>query len=137
MTRRSLSGEWIYLSYTSTSQLITEGSQGMQSSRNHGGMLFTSLLSGFLMVSCAASFLIQPMSIFLGMVPPTVGLLPMEVWPHRLINLNVWNIGSSTIRKCGLFGESVSLWSWALRSPVLKLCLEWYTVSFCCHRIKM
>jgi hypothetical protein len=24
-----------------------------------------------------------------------------------------------------------------LRSPVLKLCLEWYTVSFCCHRIKM
>jgi hypothetical protein len=29
--------------------------------------------------------------------------------PHRLMCLNTWPMGSDTIRRCGLVGESVSL----------------------------
>ena len=64
---------------------------------------------------------------------------------HRFMCLNVWPIGSGIIIKevwpcwsgCGLVEESVSLWGQVLRSPLLKLHSVWYTVSFCCQRIKM
>jgi hypothetical protein len=38
-------------------------------------------------------------------------------------------IESSTIRRCGLVGESVLLWRQVLRSPMLKPHLVWHTVS--------
>ena len=36
--------------------------------------------------------------------------------------LNVLAMGSGTIRRCGCIGGSVSLWGWALRAPLLRLC---------------
>jgi hypothetical protein len=46
---------------------------------------------------------------------------------HRLICLNTQSIGSSTIKKCGLFGVGVALFEdkvitrgWALRSQTFK-----------------
>ena len=38
--------------------------------------------------------------------------------------LNMLDPGSDTIRKCGLFGGSVSLWGWALRDLPPPHCLE-------------
>ena len=40
---------------------------------------------------------------------------------HRLMCLNAWPKGNGTIRRCGLVGESVSLWGWVLTSPMLRL----------------
>jgi hypothetical protein len=57
--------------------------------------------------------------------------------PHRLMCLNAWLIWSGTIRTCDLVGVGVALLekvchcgSRALRSPMLKLCPVWNTVSF-------
>ena len=33
--------------------------------------------------------------------------------------------------RCDIVGGSVSLWRWALRSPMSKLCLVWDPVLFC------
>jgi hypothetical protein len=41
---------------------------------------------------------------------------------QRFMCLNPWPIGNVTFRKCGFLKGSVSLWGWALRSPMLKLC---------------
>jgi hypothetical protein len=41
-----------------------------------------------------------------------------------------WYTGSGIVRRCGLVGESVSLWGRALRSPVLRLLPVWKTVSW-------
>ena len=41
--------------------------------------------------------------------------------------------GSSTIRRYGLVGGIVSLWGWALRSPLLKLHPVRLTTSYCLH----
>jgi hypothetical protein len=32
-----------------------------------------------------------------------------QVWPHRFMCLNVWLLGSGTIRRCGLVGVGVAL----------------------------
>ena len=52
--------------------------------------------------------------------------------PHRLICMNVWPIGSNTIRRCGLDGVGVALLEEvcvpvrsALRSHMFKLGLVW------------
>jgi hypothetical protein len=41
--------------------------------------------------------------------------------PDRLMCLNAWPIVSGTVRRCGLFGGSVSLWGQNFRSPMLTL----------------
>jgi hypothetical protein len=56
---------------------------------------------------------------------------------HWVMCLNAQPVGSGTIRNYGLVGGSVSLWGWALMSPMLKLCPVWLTVSFCCLWIKL
>ena len=57
---------------------------------------------------------------------------------HRLMCLNVWPIRTGTIGRCGLVGGSyVTVGTGTLRSYMLKLCLLWHTVSFCCLLIKM
>lgn len=61
-----------YLVYTSGSQSITEGSPNRNSSRegctHHKGMLLSVSHS----LTCSTSFLLQPRTTCLGMVPPTV-----------------------------------------------------------------
>jgi hypothetical protein len=63
--------------------------------------------------------------------------------PHRFMCLNAWAIGTGTIWRWVLIGigmallEEVSLWGWALRSPMLKLCPVWNPASFWCLWIKM
>jgi hypothetical protein len=53
--------------------------------------------------------------------------------PHRLMCLNAWPTGSSTIRRCGLVGISVlpldGRVGGALRSPILKVFPMWNPVS--------
>ena len=48
--------------------------------------------------------------------------------PHKLMYSNAWPTGNGTMRRCGLVGGSVSLWRWALRSPILKLCPVWLSL---------
>ena len=35
--------------------------------------------------------------------------------PHRLVGLNVWPMGSGTIRRCGLVEGNVSWWECAFK----------------------
>jgi hypothetical protein len=104
--KKQVGEERVYSAYTSTLLFITKRSQDWNSSRlgsrswcrGRGGMFLTGLLS----LPCSACSLIEPKTISPGMVPPTMGPLPlvtswenalqidlMEAFPHLKL-LSLW-----------------------------------------------
>lgn len=69
MTKSHLEKERVDFAYALRSQFITDGSQGWNWSRNHGGMV----LAGLLPSLCSATPLIQPRPTCWGTSLPTAG----------------------------------------------------------------
>jgi len=77
MTKKQVGEERVYSAYTSMLLFITKGSQDWNSSRSasrswcrgHGGMLLT----GLLLLTCSACFLIEPKTTSPGMAPLIMG----------------------------------------------------------------